>query len=372
MNVEMFATPLINDPAIHRRFIRKAGALYGVIVAVGFALFFWLPDALMLREAHYQGWWVKLVLGLLVTIPMSAVIGWLAASMRWSGLGLLVWIVGGSLLAWIGGHIQYEGVSWLARLTDIYPSERVMYAFSPSAAAFTGIGMVVGAGVGLFVGMIGLVAVERAWDASTARYGFSLKSIMMLALCLPVLLVLGLLADFQINVSTRSAIMGVQQLIETVRDPNADLVRAKLSPMARYRADLSPNYTLYWNSTDDELTHYAIDVQFDTGLVLRCPYILDNAYLCSDLSKQLNEWMTALTTVKDGAACTGCGLVIDATVRQWLNATVPTLGKLESVALLNHHGGWLYMRAIFDNGRKIDCRFIGSQPTIVDLCAEAK
>jgi len=369
MNTEMFAIPLINDPAIHRRFIRKAGALYGAIVALGFALFFWLPDALVLRGAHYEGWWVKLVLGLLVVIPMCVAIGWLAASMRWAGLGLLVWMAGGSLLAWIGGHIQFEGVSWLARLTDIYPSERVMYPFSESAAAFTGISMAVGAGVGLFVGAIGLVAVERAWEASTAHHGFSLKSIVMLALCLPVLLVLGLLADFQINASTRSAIAGVQQLIETVRDPNADLVRAKLGPMARYRADLSPNYTLYWNTANDELTRYAIDVQFDSGLLLRCPSMFDNAYLCSDLSQRLHDWMTALTTVEDWT-CTSCGLEIDAAVRQWLNATVPTLGQLESVALLKHHGGWLYMRALFDNGRKIDCRFTGSQP-IVDLCAEA-
>jgi hypothetical protein len=371
MNTEMFAIPLINDPAIHRHFIHKAGVLYGVIVAGGFALFFWLPDALVLREAHYQEWWVKLVLGLLVTIPVSAVIGWLAASMRWSGLGLLVWMAGGSLLAWIGGHIQFDGVSWLARLTDIYPSERVMYPFSESAAAFTGISMVVGAGVGLFVGAIGLVAVERAWDASTTQHGFSLKSIVMLGLCLPVLLVLGLLADFQINASTRSAITGVQQLIETVRDPNADLVRAKLSPMAQYRPSLSPNYALYWNSTNAELTYYVIDVQFDTGLMLRCPVLLDNAYLCSDLSKQLNDWMTSMATVEDWV-CINCGVEIEAPVRQWLNTTVPTLGKLESVALLKHHGGWLYMRATFANGQKIDCRFTGSRPTTVDLCSEAK
>lgn len=370
MNAEMFATPLINDPTIHRRFIRRAGALYGVIVAVGFALFFWLPDALLLRETHYQDWWMKLALGLLVTIPVSALIGWLAASMRWSGLGLLIWIVGGSLLAWIGGHIQFDGVSWLARLTDIYPSTRVMYPFTPSAGAFTGIGMVVGAGAGLFLGVIGLVAVERAWEASTSRHGFSFKSIVMLGMCLPVMLVMGLLVDYQINASTRTALLSVQQLIDTVRDPNADLVRAKLAPMARYRERMSPNYTLHWNTSNDELTNYAIDVAFDTGLTLRCPSMLDNAYLCSDLSKQLDEWMTPLVSEQDWA-CTQCGLEIETAARQWLDTTIPTLGKLVSVALLQHHGGWLYMRATFDDGRKIDCRFIGNRPATVDFCAEA-
>jgi hypothetical protein len=338
---------------------------------LGFALFFWLPDALVLREAHYQEWWVKLVLGSLVALPLSVAFGWLAASMRWAGLGLLIWMAGGSLLAWIGGHIQFDGVSWLARLTDIYPSERVMYPFTPAAAAVTGLSMIVGVGAGLLIGVIGLVAIERAWDASTSKHRFSLKSIAMLGLCLPALLVLGLLADFQINASTRGAITGVQQMIETVRDPNADLVRAKLTPMTRYLDRMLPNYTLYWNTINDDLTRLSIDVQFDSGLMLRCPVMLGNAYLCTDLRAKLNEWMTQLATVEDWA-CADCGVEVNDTVRQWLNATVPTLGKLESMALLEHHGGWLYMRAMFDSGRQIDCRFSGDQPVTVDLCTEAK
>jgi hypothetical protein len=366
--VNTLAMPLI-DPAIHRRFIRKAGAMYGVIVALCFALFFWLPDALLLREAHYPDWWIKLVLGLCVTIPVSAAIGWLAASARWSGLNVLIWIAGGTVLAWIGGHIQFEGVSWLARLTDVYPREQVMYLFTESAAAVTGISMVVGAGAGLIVGVIGLVAVERAWDASTPRYGFSLKSLVMLGLCLPALLVLGLLADHQINSTTRSAMQSVRQTIETVRDPNADLVRVKLAPMARYRDRMGPNYTLYWNTINEDLTSLSIDVQFESGLLLRCPVMLDNASLCTDLSDKLNDWMTRLVTV-DGHACADCNLKVDETVRHWLNVTAPTLGQLESVALLKHHGGWLYMRAKFDSGRQVDCRFSGNSNT-VDLCVEA-
>ncbi len=371
MKADVFTTPLIDDPAIHRRFIRKAGALYGVIVALGFTLCFWLPDALVLREAHYADWWMKLLLGSLLVIPLGAVIGWLAASMRWSGLGLLIWIVGGGLLVWIGGRVQFDGVSWLTRLTDLYPSQQMMYPFTLPAATFTGMAVIAGAGAGLLIGVIELLVLERAWEASTRRHGFSLKSILWLGACLPVLLVLGPIADFQINASTRSAITDVQRIIEIVRDPNANLVRAQLGPMAQYRDRLSPNYTLYWNTINDELTQLSIDAQFDSGLVLRCPTMLGNAYPCMNLGTNLNKWMTQLVTV-EGRACADCELKVDPSVRQWLDATVPTLGQLESVALLKHQGGWLYMRAAFASGRKIDCRFVGSQPITVDLCTEAK
>jgi hypothetical protein len=364
------ARPLI-DPAVHDHFIRKAGVMYGIVVALGFALFFWLPDALIVRGTGYQDWWIKLALGLPLTIPICALLGWLATSVRWSGLGLLIWMVGGIGLAWIGGHIQFEGVSWVASLTDIYPSTQMMYPFSEPAAAATGISMAVGAIAGLVVGVIGLVAVERAWDASTSRSRFSFKSLLMLGMCLPVLLVFGLLADHQINASIRSALTGVKKTIEIVRDPNADLVTAKLGPMAKYRDRMTPHYSLYWNTINEELTRLSIDVFFDSGLLLRCPSLLDNVFLCSDLSERLNEWMTQMLTV-EGRACADCALMIDPAVSQWLSATVPTLGKLESVALLEHHGGWLYMRATFDSGRQVDCRFSGDQPVTVDMCAEVK
>ncbi|CAG0926639.1 hypothetical protein TFLX_00141 [Thermoflexales bacterium] len=371
MKADVLGTPLVDTSAAHQPFIRKAGALYGVVVALAFVLFFWLPDALILREAHYSGWWMKLALGPLIVIPVSALVGWLAASMHWAGVSLLIWIGGGGLLAWLGGHIHFDGISWLMRFTDIYPHERVMYPFARAAIGYTGISILAGAGAGLFIGLIGLIALERAWDASTPRHGFSVKSLALLGVCLPVLLGLGAAADYQINASTRDALTAVHQLIETVRDPNADLARAKVSPMARHRDKMSANYTLHWNTNDEDLARYSIDVQFDTGLLLRCPVLFDNAFLCSELSLKLEEWMTQLLTV-EGWTCANCGLEIDAAVRQWLKATESTRGELESINLLKHHGGWLYMRATFAGDRKIDCRFNGDQPVQVDLCVEVE
>ncbi len=370
-NLDVFKTPLIEDQTLHQRFIRKAGALYGAIVAIGFALFFWLPDALLLQQAHYQWWWAKLVLGLIMAVPISILIGWLAASMRWAGLSILVWIAGGVILAWIGGRLQFDGISWLARFTDPYPSDRIMYPFSQSAQAFTGISMVVGAGAGLFLGLIAMIAQERAWDASTKKYGFSVKSVAMLCLCLPAVLLLGLLADFQINSSARGALTSVAELIETARDPNVDLVHARLGPMATYRANMSPNYTLFWNTITGDLVRSSIDVQFDTGLLLRCPYAHDNVLPCSNLGTQLIGGMQQLATVGH-LTCKSCNVQVDRDTRRWLNAIVPTLGELQTVDVLQHHGGWIYLRATYDGGRKIDCRFSGDRPIVVDLCVEAK
>ena len=179
-------TPILETVEIRRHFIDKAGAVYGAVVAIGFMLFFWLPDAIILRQVSFQLWWGKLVLGLFASLCVCVPIGWLAAKSRWSGISLLLWIVSGGLLAWVGGRVQFDGLSWLASLADPYPSGQVMYPFTPSAAAFTGFGIVVGAGAGLCIGLLSFPALDRAWNHATDRNGFSVRSIAMLCVCLPV------------------------------------------------------------------------------------------------------------------------------------------------------------------------------------------
>ncbi|HTP11776.1 MAG TPA: hypothetical protein VMP08_26160 [Anaerolineae bacterium] len=355
----------------HKRFTQQAGALYGALVALGFVLFLWLPDAVILRQAHVSGWWAKLVVGLIVTLPVSTLIGWLAASMRWSGLSLLIWIVGGSILAWIAGHVPFEGVSWLVRLTDRYPSDRVPYPFTASAGAYTGISMVVGAGAGLLLGLLAMFATERAWEYSTRSQRFSLKSILVLCLCLPIMLAFGLLVDFQMDASARDALTAVAHVIETVRDPNADLVKARLTPMLNYQGHLSPNYTLHLNAMDSELVNSAVDVQFDNGLLLRCPYAYGVVVRCENLSDDLAAALTELT--RDGQlTCDNCGIEIERSVLDWLGSNRSALGNLQHVEVARHHEAWIYMRATFDSGRQIDCRFNGDRPIVVDLCMDVK
>jgi len=364
-------TPLIEDPRIHQRFIHQAGTAYGTLVALGFVTFFWLPDAAALQQAHAYWWWGKIVVGLLVTLPVGALIGRLAASMRWSGLSVLMWILGGMALAWIGGHMPFEGLSWLARLTDPYSSDRVMYPFTPSAAAYTGIGMVVGVGAGLVLGLLGLFVTERAWEYSTRNYRFSLKSILVLCLSFPVMLMFSLLVDYQINSPAREALTQVASMIETVRNPTTDLLRSPLKPMLIYRDRLSPNYTVHLNAMDSELTSSAVDVQFDNGVLLRCPYSYGTVTRCDDLSQKLTAAMKDLASVGH-LTCATCGVQAEDDVRSWLGSNLPALGNVQQVELTQHHEGWIYLRATFDSGRQIDCRFSGDRPISVDLCVEVK
>jgi hypothetical protein len=351
------------DEHIHQTFIRKAGAVYGLVAAVMFALAVWGQDAAALGGQ-------ELIAGLILFLPLGALIGWLSAAARWSAFTIGWWIVGVALMGWLAGRLPYEGFSFLARVNDPYPPPNPMYPAGISAAGLAAFSAIIGAGAGLIVGLISPAAIERAWDHSTQRHRLGARSMLALFLCVPPLIVAGLMVDFQVNASLREAFVVVDETIKTAADPSADLVRARLPYMKSFRDQLSPDYTLRWVQSSADQTTFVIDARFDTGLLIRCSYSFGNVSTCSNVSQNTRDWMSQLMTVGH-TTCAGCDVQVARDTRRWLTATLPTLGRLRDVKLLRHQGGWLYQRATFENGRIIDCRFRGNRSIRVDLCIEA-
>jgi hypothetical protein len=359
------------DPAAQARTVAMAGVVYGLVFVAGFAAAFWGLDAAQLAQASAYQPWAKLLLGLALCLPVGALAGWLAARVRWSGVSILIWIGVAPLIAWLGGHIPYEGLSWLARLSDPYPSARAMYAFTPAAAAFTTLSMVIGAGIGLITGPLQLLAVDRAWNYTTAAHRLSLRSLLVLCICLPGAIGFGLLADFQINSPTRDPLVQVGQAVEAALDPARDLRAARVPFLEDVRSQLTPDYTLYLVRMSPDLETATVDARFDTGLILRCQHGYGQIFTCSTLDEDLRAWQQQLAT-RGRFTCVGCPVLAERAVRVWLAAALPHMGALREVTFLQHLGGWLYQRATFESGHAIDCRFRGHRPVLVDLCVEAQ
>jgi len=366
----VFSTALL-DPRIRIRVLGSAGVAYGLIFAAGFAAAFWGLAGVQLQRASVGVAWAELLPGLALCLPIGALAGWVAARARWSAVSILIWIIAAPLIAWIAGHLPYEGISWIMRLSDPYPPALPMYPFSAPAGAFTGLSMVIGAGVGLITGLLQLLALDRAWNYSTARHRLSLRSLLTLSICLPGAALFGLFADFQIHSSTRTALLDVSQAFQTALDPNRDLRAAGLPFLQEHRSQLTSDYTLYWVQSSPDLETTTVDVQFDTGRLLRCQHSYGQVFSCTPLDQDLRAWMEQLAT-RGRLTCAGCPVQTDREVRRWLNVALPALGALREVTFLQHRGGWLYQRATFDSDRSIDCRFRGHRPIVVDLCIEAR
>jgi hypothetical protein len=379
------------DATTQARFFQSAGLIYGLIFGMGFAAVFWLPDMFQLLQASVYLAWAKLPIGLITCLPLGMFAGWLAARSGRAWVGTLIWVIAGAGIMWIAGHIPYDGVSFIASLGDSYPISRIMYPFSSQAAALTSVGMAVGILCGFFTGLIQAIVIERAWDRSSSANRLSRRSLLVLSWGLIPAILLGFYADYATQAPIRRPLVDVAWAIDMARDPAYDLAKSQLNFLAPYRSQLTPAYTIYWNTTSESvvdtesaeqyLSTDVVDVVFDSGLILRCNYLAgggnNSPYLhggvsnCSSLSVQLRDWLTQIMTAGQ-VACSDCGIRIDSDVQHWLKENLSTLGVLHEVNLLQHRGGWIYERAMFDTGRKIDCRFVGDTPVVVNSCEEAK
>jgi hypothetical protein len=356
-----------------QRFIRRTGFIYGAIFAIAFGLALWGPDANALRAASVYLWWGKLAVGLVLILPLGMLTGWLAASVRWTGLAILLWVAAGLLITVIAGHVGYEGLSWLTMLSDPYPSSNSMFAFTSSSAAVTGIATIMGMGLGLLISLLSLWATNRAWEHSNRSNQLSLRSIFALIVGVFPILIIAPMQDFQINATLRSGFEQTAKAIKATADPKVDLLAARLPFMESVRPLITPNFTMYWVSASSDQQILTTDILFDNGVLLRCNA---NTYVvgpCVQINKDFPEWMTELMTAGH-LTCTYCGVQTDRATRRWLALSLPSLQgvKLQSIQMLQYQSGRIYERATFENGDQIDCRFSGASPVVVDLCVDAK
>jgi hypothetical protein len=273
--IQPYSNPLI-DPAIRTRFNRKAGIVYGFIFGLGLAIVLWIPDALQLQQASAYLAWAKFPIGLIISLLIGTLAGWIVGRTQQPFVSILIWILAVALIAWIAGHLPYEWVSLIARLDHSYP---VTYDFPPFAAGLTGISIVIGMLAGLLTGVFQLLIIESAWNKSTALSQISLRSILALGLCLPIAVAFALFADGLINAPIRAPVLDVVQTIDRARNPASDFgADQQLGILYQYRNQLlrTLSYTAYWKGvqSDPDTTALTdiVDMVFDTGLILRCQY----------------------------------------------------------------------------------------------------
>jgi len=69
----------------------RYGIFYGLIAGLGFAFFTWFLDAIGLATAHAAYPFLKLISGMLVTLPVFILVGWLTTKTNSHIVGLILW-----------------------------------------------------------------------------------------------------------------------------------------------------------------------------------------------------------------------------------------------------------------------------------------
>ncbi len=103
---------------IARGALLRAGAGYGLLFGLGFALFVWGYDALALNRSSADMAWAKLLLGLPCLLVSGGVAGIVGAWSSSTLLTTLVWAAAFGGIGWLAGIIPFTGMNWLAGILD--------------------------------------------------------------------------------------------------------------------------------------------------------------------------------------------------------------------------------------------------------------
>ncbi len=362
----------------------RAGAAYGLLFGLTFALLLWGYDDLRLAIAASDLAWAKLIVALPPTVAICCLAGFLGGSTDQAGVTVLIWAIALPLVGWVTGHIPYDGLNLAIRLIDARFVDATPYPYLHAYQMRTLLVGLLYVPLGTAVGFLETWAVEGAWDRVTTSGKLSRRSWLVLATTATVAALLpALVADHFIVKPSRSPRLYLARLITTtLTEGPLGVERRGLNTtvVERYGASFTESYTLhfvsFYTATETLYASY-VDVTFaeptDFPFLMRCIIIGKRVNFCDDYTRRFQGWMDDLIY----AARTGeqpwreakvQRLRVDASVLAWLMTHRDRLQAPYTVRYLAQRGGWLWLAAYFETGEELRCRFYDPAPVRVDRC----
>lgn len=210
----------------------RYGALYGLIAGLAYAFFTWFMDAFGLATANAAYPFVKLIGGMLLTLPFFVLVGWLTAKTDSHLLGLFLWAFL-SLWAFTAAFIaQYDFVPrWYALM-----QEPVATLVKPSIPSyFVALLITIGAILMMFAFLIaGLIQINLI--ESTLASGTSGSQFMAAVVIIMLMALAGNQVDTFTYRNSRISIQTFDKLINLVTSPEGQALDAKTKTLRNFGA----------------------------------------------------------------------------------------------------------------------------------------
>ena len=370
-----------------RKLFRSAGAAYGLIFGLSFALIIWGRDAALLASAKANLAWAKLLIGLPIAVIIAGLAGWLASLFSSTAVYIVLWAIAGALLGWVTGRMPFDGGNIAAWLADRRLWGLSVFPYGESAQVRTQLLLLIGGGIGIAVGFLESLAVQWAWDRATSRGRMSLQSWITLLVCIPLIIPMATLAEDLVYQRMRVPQQRVSESIALALSGAGEeaFKQRNLNYFAfdTFYEDLSQNYVIHQAGYRDigGYTSTQVDAVFEDGFTLRCETTEVGMFLspehrvliCTDISKKYAGWMddlihASLTDERRWLDDPMRTLSVEEDVISWLRSHTDQIGSSYQVIETGQQGGWVFMLARFDTGFEIVCRFHGTSSVQLDQC----
>jgi hypothetical protein len=364
-----------------RRLSLRLGLRNGLLIGLALALGAWAPQAIALRTTHLRLLYPPLILGSLALMLLGGIGGWLAARFGNAFAGGLVWGAMAVLMSLVIGHLPFEGQSLTVWLADRRFWGLPVYPFGETAGANM---WLAGFFIVLLLAILGLLQDYRLEGLRAdvdAKGRPDARAWFMLALPLPLVVAVGLIADNVVNSPFRVAPGLVSEAIDTGRTYPGDLFELSLERSLNYNAiagvrdQMSEHYSLLIGGANLGATDTVYVVaHFDNGAWIYCSVVADNLSFCYDASPPyLQGFPALLTSGETPPDCQECAIKISDEQRAWLASRSARFAGAPQVTRLAQWGTFVLMQAQSPSGDyAIECRFHDINPVKLEDCWEVE
>jgi len=345
----------------------RLGLLNGALVGMALALGAFGPSAWVAGGACSFLWYAGLLFGLICVVVLAGLSGGLAALLPKASLAFLFWAAGGWGVTVVLGHLPYEGSTLVAWLLDRRFWNLSLYPFSPAALVRQAMA---GFFVVLALAILGLLQPHRLEGVAGAcgpNRRLTGHAWFLLALPLPLLFGVGLIADNLVYQPLRRAVGLTDQVIRTARAYDGDLFALSIERGVNYNAAagvrdlLGPGHVLSIGEIDLGAAGTVFVVaHFDNGAWVNCRIVADQVSFCWDASPAYLRGLPAFLAGQAVEGCPECKVVVDGAACASPDAWEGRFSEPPRVRHVAQQGSYVWMRAESAVGdQAVDCLLRG-------------
>lgn len=365
------------DMPVNRRRLRSLGLLNGVLIGEALALGAWGVEVWRLSGLPVQMPYAGLLLGFIIILGITSLVGWLTATWRHLLPTMLVWagtaVLSALLMVNLPTRIQTLSV-WMidGRFwgLPIYPAPQ---SIPLASQLFAGLFLILSLILLSFFQSFRLNGLNNEFQGQPYP-----RPRAWLWFMFPLWLVVAasFLTSTMIANPFGASLRLVDHAIQVARTEEGDLFARGLADGISYAAlngvrdQLSGPYTLSVGEIDLEASTTYVLAYFDNGAWIKCRLVGEQLSFCQDASRPYTVGLHSLITgqaIPEG--CRGCLPQVDPGLAVWLTAQNDALQAAPQIHRAGALGGYVFMRAAAPDGSfAITCLFHGVNRVQLDSC----
>lgn len=358
-------------------FERAAGWRFGLVFGAALVVTTYVWDTAQLYLFHAEFWWLKFALASITILPLAILTGGIAGYVNWL-LKLPLWAIFGIVASWLVIRIPFDASQFVLENFGVtLPLVEFLPMPEATSTSFATVA-ILGAGLGILVGLAQTVLVNTAWGYATEEYRVTWQGWALFFLTVPLAVLYAFLFDSTANRALRLPLGRVQQVIQSgIHDP-ADLDQANMSEQRmlvyaagqRWKKQTSPDYTMRLASLAPNADAESfVDVSFDNGFQLRCRIGATGEITggCSDLNSEYARYISEFVP-RGSFRCADCEARVTQQAAEWRAANARPLTSSDKISIRHGAGSSITIRVQSQNDNSFECLIWGANPVIIEQC----